>query len=217
MVGGNGDDIGVAIGKALAAGCGAAARLDLLDRCRFIALDDDEIAGAEPADHLGKLRLGRAVELADQRPAPGRDHGDLGSSGAAVACAVGIAVVDLEVVVRVLDRRHLEAAPGELLDQAYDQSGLARLLPAGNADDRHIGGVALHNAALESMERSWSSSCGVLALKKGSMSMPHTCAGGNGTGTVPCRSVQSRTLRTPDESCASRSSASATGHSPITG
>ena len=67
------------------------------------------------------------------------------------------------------------------------------------------------------MARSWSSSCGVLALKKGSMSMPHTRAGGNGTGTVPCRSVQCSTLRTPACSCASRSSASATGHRPMTG
>ena len=38
-----------------------------------------------------------------------------------------------------------------------------------------------------------------------------------GTATVPCRSVQCRTLRTPPRSCSSRSSASATGHRPITG
>ena len=71
--------------------------------------------------------------------------------------------------------------------------------------------------AFASMARSWSSSCGVLALKKGSMSRPQTRAGGNGTGTVPCRSVQCSTLRTPPRSCSSRSSASATGHRPMTG
>ena len=65
--------------------------------------------------------------------------------------------------------------------------------------------------------RSSASSCGVLALKNGSISTPPMRTGANGTGIVPCRSVQCSTLRTPCASCASRSSASATGQRPITG
>src|SRR5438876_592733 len=83
------------------------------------------------------------------------------------------------------------AAPGEPGDPALRERGLAGLLPAGNADDGRVAGDPLHFfdfAVFDSIVRNWPNSCGVLALKNGSMSRPQTRAGGNGTGTVPCRS-----------------------------
>src|SRR5215831_16031285 len=134
--------------------------------------------------------------------------------------AVRLSLVDLKIVMGVLDGGNLEATAGKLANEPLNKRGLAGFLPAGDADDRRVAGGLLHFfevAVLANMVRSWSSSSGVLALKKGSMSRPHTRMGGNGTAMVPCRSVQVSTLRTPARSCSSRSSASATGHRPMTG
>ena len=122
-----------------------------------------------------------------------------------MAGAVGLVVVDLKVVVGVLNGRNAKSAPGELGDQARGKRRLAGLLPTDDADDGRVAGGACiwspSPSLRASIARSWSSSCGVLALKNGSISRPQTRAGRNGTATVPWRSVQCRTLRTPVPSC----------------
>ena len=46
-------------------------------------------------------------------------------------------LVDVESVMRVLDRGHAQAARGQKRDHAHEQRGLARSAPAGDADDFH--------------------------------------------------------------------------------
>ena len=115
---------------------------------------------------------------------------DLRGAGATMAGAIGLAVVDLELVMGVLDGRHPQPAPGELLDEAHGQRRLAGLLPAGNADDRdRFGDRAAATSYLgimsASMARASSSSAGVLALKKGSTARPPNSTNGKSTTTVP--------------------------------
>src|SRR5262245_19352132 len=217
VIGGDGDDVGVGSGEWHPVHSRKPANLDLGDRSGLIAFNDDEVAGLKAADHIIERRLRRAAQLAHHGPAFGRNDGHLDGAGTAMARAIGLGVVDLEAVVGVLDSRHSEAAAGELGDQARYQRGLAGVLPAGNADDRRCALRRTHEIARASSSRRLASSSGVLALKNGSRSTPPIRTSGNGTGTVPWRSVQASTLRTPTASCASRSSASATGHRPITG
>src|SRR5262245_34487606 len=217
MVGGNGNDAGVGVRQPPAIAAFAAARLDLGNGGGLIAFDQDQVTGGKGSQHLLEARLRCLPQFVDQGPAAGRDDGNLHGAGAPVPGAVGLTRIDLEGVMGVFHRRHPQAPARELLDQAHHQRGLAGFLPASDAD--HGGVSSAHHAppAAAISARKASSSAGVLALKNGSISTPARRAGAKSTATVPWRPVQSRTLRTPPASAASRSAASATGHRPITG
>src|SRR5438045_8882263 len=109
-----------------------------------------------------------------------------------MAGAVGLRIVDPEVVVGMLDACDLEAAAGELGDQALGERRLAGLLPAGDADDGRAAADPCHLlvfAAFASIAPSCSSSCRALALKNGSMPRPQRRASRNGTAPAPRPSV----------------------------
>ena len=79
-----------------------------------------------------------------------------------MAEAVPTLMIDVEGMMRVLDRRNAVAAPRQLAHQLLDQRGLSRILEAGDADDLVH---RLNSAAIRSAS---ASSSGVLTLKKGS-------------------------------------------------
>jgi hypothetical protein len=60
-----------------------------------------------------------------------------------VAEAVGALAVDVEIMMRVLDGRDRPAAPRELGHELFGQRGLARILPAGNAEHAQGHGLRL--------------------------------------------------------------------------
>ena len=79
-----------------------------------------------------------------------------------MAEAVPPLMIDVERMMRVLDRRNAVAAPRQLTHQLLDESGLSSILEASDTDDLVH---KLNSAAIRSAS---ASSSGVLTLKKGS-------------------------------------------------
>src|SRR5205085_6241957 len=81
--------------------------------------------------------LGSAAQLVHQHPAARRGDEHLGGAGVAVTIGVLARLVDVERVVRVLDKRHPQPRAGEARDQLLDERGFAAARPAGEAEDLH--------------------------------------------------------------------------------
>ena len=108
--------------------------LDLGVRLALVALDENQVAGRQPRDDVGKARLGRAAQFVHQRPARARDDRHLAGAGAAVAEGIGALAIDFEGMVGMLDRRDPEAPCGDLGHQPLRQGRLAGVLPASDAE-----------------------------------------------------------------------------------
>ena len=136
VIGGDGDDMGIVRGQRRAAEGLRAPRLDLRHGRRLVALDDDQVAGIEHRHHIAEIGLGRAGQLLDDGDPLGRHHDHLAGAGAAMAGAVRLGIVDLELVVGMLHRREAIPPPRQFGDEADRQRRLAGFLPADDGDDR---------------------------------------------------------------------------------
>ena len=83
-----------------------------------------------------------AAQLMHQRPAPIRADQDLGRPGQAVGMGILAGLVDVEIVMRVLERRYREPPRHDPRDRLGEQGRLAGTAPAGEADDAHGGTIA---------------------------------------------------------------------------
>src|SRR6516225_8243396 len=70
-------------------------------------------------------------------PAPGRGDDYFGGTGGAVEEGILARLVEVEAVMRVLERGHAEAARNQQRDELGDQRGFTRPTPAGETDDTH--------------------------------------------------------------------------------
>ena len=113
-------------------------------------LDLEQVATLEAFDQypvyavvqLGNQVVHRQVrltlELAHQRQPLARSHDDLEGTGFAVAKRILAFVIDVELVVRVLDHRHAQAAQLERRNELLDQVRLARAGIAGECGHLHV-------------------------------------------------------------------------------
>src|SRR5512146_2114893 len=108
----------------------------------LVALDEHEIDRAHAAQHLVHPRLGCAAQLMHQRPAPIARHHHFTRTGLAVPPGILARLIDVEIVMRVLERRDADAALHERRHQARDQSGFAASAPSCKSEDPHCRYVA---------------------------------------------------------------------------
>src|SRR6266513_555549 len=103
----------------------------------LVAFDEEQIAGRNPLDLIFQRGLRLAAQLVHDDPAyVGHDH-DLARARPAVAIRVLTGLIDVEVVVRVLDERHLQASLHEARDEQLDQGGLAASRPSRESEYLH--------------------------------------------------------------------------------
>jgi hypothetical protein len=133
MIAGNGEDVRVGGIKRFARSR-CSSDFKLRHGGALKSLHQHQVHGSEAAQNGGKRGLWRVAQLPDVRHPPRRDDGHFAGTGRPVAGAVGPRLVDVKAVVRMLDRRHRQAAPGELGDKRHRQGRLAAVLPAGNPD-----------------------------------------------------------------------------------
>src|SRR2546423_15225128 len=94
-----------------------------------------------------------------QREAIGRRDQHFGRARRAMRVRILARLVDVEVVMGVLDRRHAPTARSQARDHAREQRGLARAAPAGDADHFHAATItqagSKPNARTQYSERLW--------------------------------------------------------------
>ena len=110
--------------------------LDLRDGRALEAFDEYEIGGAEALRKLLERWRGSAPHLARELPLGRGNHGGLDGARARMAFAVSGAVVRAQLVMRMLRRSDPEALAREGRNEAFDEGGLAGILPADDADQR---------------------------------------------------------------------------------
>src|SRR5712664_2838976 len=111
--------------------------LELRDGRELEALHQQHVARRDLLHLLVERGLLRAAQLVHQHPSARGGHQDLARPRLPVPVRVLAGRVHVEAVVRVLDQRNAQAAPGEARDQLLDQRGLAAAGPAGEAESLH--------------------------------------------------------------------------------
>src|SRR4051812_267589 len=113
--------------------------LDLGDRLPLVPFHDNEVAGADPPQELIQGRFLLIPQLVDLGPPAARRDQNLARPRFAVLVRVLPGPVGVEVVVSVLDGRHLHPAGDEDGDGPNQQVGLASPAPPGKSDYAHAG------------------------------------------------------------------------------
>ena len=101
------------------------------------AFDNHKIDRAQLCQQFHERRLGFAAQLVNERPTAARGNDDLTRSGFAMQPRILARPVDVEFVMRMLDRRDFEATPDQDRDDLGDQRRLAGSTPAGETDNAH--------------------------------------------------------------------------------
>src|SRR6266436_5438403 len=101
------------------------------------ALDKQEIDRAHPGYELVERRFGHAAQLMHQRPAILRGNHHFPRPGLAVPPRIFSRLIDIEGMMRVLERRYGDAAGDQLGNQQRHQCCLAASAPAGETKDSH--------------------------------------------------------------------------------
>src|ERR1700730_251789 len=101
------------------------------------ALDKQEIDRAHPGYQLLELKFWRAAQLMHQRAAilPGNHHSP--RRGLAVPPRIFSRLIDIEGMMRVLERRYGDATRDQFGDQQRHQGRLAASAPPGETKDPH--------------------------------------------------------------------------------
>ena len=135
-VAGDGDDVRIVrLQQRLAVG--HAMNFELRKRIALEAFDQHEIDRGKLAEQVGQVPFRVVAQLMQDGEALGRADDHLGRAGGAVHERVLARLVEVEAVMRVLDRRHPAAARDQARQRLGDQRGLARAAPAGESDDAH--------------------------------------------------------------------------------
>ncbi len=108
------------------------------------ALDQHQIDRRQLGQQIRQVPLRLVAQLVQHRKALRRADDHLGRAGGAVHERVLARLVEVEAVVRVLERRDALAARDQARQHLGDQRGLARAAPAGEPDDAHL---AVHGAS----------------------------------------------------------------------
>jgi hypothetical protein len=112
VIGGDGDDVRVAVREWVARLRCQPPDLDLWNGRALEAFDENDVRRAEQLCELLQRGCRSALALASELPLRRGDHGNVNRAGEGVAFAVGRAVVHAQLVMRVLDRRDAEPAAG---------------------------------------------------------------------------------------------------------
>ena len=84
---------------------------------------------------IGERGWGAFLPVPESLPSIGGDDDGLDRTGADMPLPVRPAVVRPQVVVRMLDGRHFQAALVEQRDETFDERGLEGVFPADDADE----------------------------------------------------------------------------------
>ena len=94
-------------------------------------------AGLRRAATVSSAGSPAELDFLDDGDARARDDRRFGGSRRTMACGVASRRVDIELVVRMFDRRDAKSALREMLRQLFDQGRLAGIRPSGNSEKRH--------------------------------------------------------------------------------
>src|SRR5262245_20154831 len=103
----------------------------------LVPFDQNEIDGARFLQERFKGGLGLAAQLVHDRPPAARSDDHLGGAGHAVRMRILAGLVQVEIMMRVLDRRYSQSATDQARDEFREQRRLSRAAPAGKANDAH--------------------------------------------------------------------------------
>src|SRR5262245_11196691 len=103
----------------------------------LVAFDQYQIDWRKLAEQRRERRLGLAPQLAHQSKAAAGGDQHLGGPGHPVRVGVFAGLIDVELVMRVLERRHRKPARDQARDRLAEERGLARAAVAREADDAH--------------------------------------------------------------------------------
>src|SRR5450631_434399 len=123
-----------------------AMHLDLNMLVALKTLDENEIGGAHAPQKFGESWLGGAAQFMHQGKAPVGGNEHLARARLAMQIRILARLIDVERMMRVLERRDGKAAFTEVGNELDDQTRLARAAPAGKADHPH--GSKLRKALL---------------------------------------------------------------------
>src|SRR6185503_13774747 len=125
----------VGMNERLAAG--GAVDLDLRKGVALEALDQYEIDRRHLADQRRQVPFRLVAQFMQHREATRRRNDHLGRAGRPVHERVLARLVEVEAVMRVLERRDAQAPRRQTRNELRDQGGFAGTAPAGQADDAH--------------------------------------------------------------------------------
>ena len=111
--------------------------LELRVSFRFETFDDDEVDGREVRHELGQRRLALVAELVHESPAPRARDEHLARARETMRVRVLAGLIDVEVVMRVLQRRDRTTARDQHREDLGEQRGLAAAAPPREADHSH--------------------------------------------------------------------------------